>query len=707
MNKSQKFVKVLATATISSMLLSAGLPVMAYTKDETVYSKNAGDGSVYQTVVSEHLKNTDNLEEILDQSILSEIKNTNGDEEFNQDGNTLVWKSNGSDIYYQGNTEKELPISMSISYKLDGEDINAADLAGKSGKLEINIDYENHEAHTEYVNGKYVTMYTPFVVVSGLLLNKDNSSNVTVNNGEVVDNGNSIAVVGISMPGLAESLDVSEDKLDVPENLKITADVTDFEMSNIMTYASPKLLKDVDLDSLDEIDDAISDVNKLSDASKELVDGADQLANGAIQVNDGALQVLSGVQLMNVSVNKSINSMRNNKLEALKAKQIESIGTTAGSTAKSTVSSKEYIAKINKTASAGVDDKKEDIGNEMVATAKTIAEKTALATAKQVAQNTAVSTLKQSAVQIAYESAVTAAQKSAWTTANMVYDKTVTDDGIKAKVIYELREKDPKMAKLTNAEIEATDDYKTQYATAKNTAETTAKGQLDETKIKEQAKSIVDKEFGVKDGVADPTSTMGKAVLAKVLSDKQVETIKSTALKGVEAQESIIKKTADAGIEAQESTIKAGAVTSAKQIATTTAEATAKTVAEQVGNQVGKTVAKDVANQVKTGVLNNVASSMSELTNGLDQLEIGTKSLTYGTNSLAEGAKTLSDGMNKFDNEGIQKLAKLANGDVKDLKVRIQKLQKLSKDYVAFAGNSEDAKDVTTKFVIITDEIKK
>lgn len=34
-------------------------------------------------------------------------------------GSKLVWASNGSDIYYQGDTEKELPVECKIRYELE------------------------------------------------------------------------------------------------------------------------------------------------------------------------------------------------------------------------------------------------------------------------------------------------------------------------------------------------------------------------------------------------------------------------------------------------------------------------------------------------------------------------------------------------------------------------------------------------------------
>lgn len=128
---SKIFTKVTAGALLVS-LVGYSAPVLAFTKDETVYSKHDVYGKSYSTLVSNHLINSGEENLINDLSDLINIKNVNGDEEFTQNGNSLVWKADGADIYYQGESSKELPIECKVSYQLDGKDISAKDLAGKS-----------------------------------------------------------------------------------------------------------------------------------------------------------------------------------------------------------------------------------------------------------------------------------------------------------------------------------------------------------------------------------------------------------------------------------------------------------------------------------------------------------------------------------------------------------------------------------------------
>ena len=42
----------------------------------------------------------------------------------------LTWNAGGKDISYQGTSDKELPVDISISYRLDGKKVTAEELAG-------------------------------------------------------------------------------------------------------------------------------------------------------------------------------------------------------------------------------------------------------------------------------------------------------------------------------------------------------------------------------------------------------------------------------------------------------------------------------------------------------------------------------------------------------------------------------------------------
>lgn len=109
-------------------------------KAETVYVKSNADGTARKVTVKDVLKNPGEGKTIEDQSDLKDIKNTEGEEEYTQRGDTLTWENKGEDISYEGTTDKELPVKTEIQYFLDGKEIKPEKLAGKSGKVTIRFN---------------------------------------------------------------------------------------------------------------------------------------------------------------------------------------------------------------------------------------------------------------------------------------------------------------------------------------------------------------------------------------------------------------------------------------------------------------------------------------------------------------------------------------------------------------------------------------
>ena len=676
---SKKIVATLLTGTIA--LYTA--PVLAASKDEIVYSKINGNNEDYSTIVSDKITNDEREEYINDLSSLLNIVNTSGDETFTQDGSKIIWNANGNSLSYQGETDKELPIKTTITYKLNGQEVTADELKGKEGKISITVNYENLDEHNVKINGKTEKMYTPFIVVAGLLINRDNNENITVTKGKVVDNGKNAIAIGMALPGLQESLGLSKDDVDIPSSITFEMDAKDFEMNNIVSYVTPKLVEETDLKVFDDMDEIFDKANDLQSASNKLVDGANQVNEGATQLKTGMSSALSGANTIKTAVQTSRDSLANDKSSALKKSQVTAIGNSASKTALAGVKSKK--ASIIAAADKGVVANSDTIKAQMVATAKKIAEATA------------ISTVENSAVQVAYLAAVETAEETAWTTAQSnittaettartVYDAIVTDSMIEQQVIAGMKAKVPAMASMTDEQIKAA---------VISSAKSTATAKLNESTIKATAKQKVDQDFGAKNGVASATSKKGKEVLATALSDTKKAEIIAMADAGIEDQKSTIK-----------STIEEGAVKSAKQIAETTAYTTAQSTAESVGKQVGETVASQVADTVKGAALKQVASSMGTLADGLEELTDGLDQLNSGAESLSNGTETLANGMKQFNEDGIKKIVNYINGDVKDLKERTEALKDLANDYNNFSGIDQNSKG-TVSFVIIVDNIKK
>ena len=116
--------KIIGSILLCTMLGYA-TPVFAVTKEETVYSKLNNSGTQYETIVNEHIKNDELLKTIDDISNLLDITNVGGNETFEKKENKIIWNADEKDIYYQGKTEKKLPIETYIKYELDGKEMSA------------------------------------------------------------------------------------------------------------------------------------------------------------------------------------------------------------------------------------------------------------------------------------------------------------------------------------------------------------------------------------------------------------------------------------------------------------------------------------------------------------------------------------------------------------------------------------------------------
>lgn len=274
-------------------------------KEETVYVLADSTGKERKTIVSDHLINDGNKDTIEDASDLKDIENVKGDETFKQSGNKLTWQADGNDIYYQGTSTKEAPVSQTITYSLDGKEVKPEDLAGKSGKVTIRFDYTNNEKVKAKIAGKDEDVYVPFAAISGMVLD-DSFSNVKVTNGKVISDGKNNIVVGYALPGLKESLDVDDSDFDgdvsIPDYVEVTADVENFSLDTTMTVvmnATNFISKDgdADLSEVDDLLDTLTDAtDQLKDGSSDLADGVDTLKSKMGEFKDGVGTLKNGIK---------------------------------------------------------------------------------------------------------------------------------------------------------------------------------------------------------------------------------------------------------------------------------------------------------------------------------------------------------------------------------------------------------------------------
>ena len=282
---------IVCTLILSGLFQTTG--VYALTKDESVYVKLNENGDVQSTSITEHLNDySGNI--INDKTSLNNIKNINGSEKFNLEGNDLIWETKGNDIFYQGKYNKDLPVSIDVKYYLDGEEKTVNEMLGKKGNIRIDLTYKNNSYKNMNINGKSEKMYVPYMIVTTTLLNNDDNKNISVTNGKVIDNGVGSIVMALSTPGLDESLKLND--LKDFNKVEINYYTESFELNSIYSVVTTSLFDDDSLDMFGEVNNLYKSIDLLQSNMDTIVGASKELSNGTSQMNEGITQLNTRVQ---------------------------------------------------------------------------------------------------------------------------------------------------------------------------------------------------------------------------------------------------------------------------------------------------------------------------------------------------------------------------------------------------------------------------
>lgn len=646
-------------------------------KEETVYVIADANGKANKVIVSEWLKNQKGSDTLKDQSNLKDVKNVKGDQDFTKgSGDELTWNAKGSDIYYQGTSDKQLPVDVTVTYKLNGKTVSAKELDGASGKLTMEFTYKNNTGKTKKVNGKNVTIYQPFLMVSGLLVDNDKMSNVEVTNGKVINSGDKTVVVGMALPGLEESLgladltdsDGKKIDIDVPQKVTIKADVSDFSLLTTVTMASNSALEELNLDDVDSVDDLKDSLKKLGDSSKELVDGTKKLEDGVGELNDKSGDLADGVDKVNQGakdLDKGAKDLNNG------AKDLDDGTNELATQVKDLPSSAQQLldgAKSIKSALGNADSETQTIYTGAAAIEEG---------AQQMSDN-----LKNTNGKSIYEAAAGIQEGAAKVTSGA----DQLSDGLNTAAA-NLDES----IKLLNAAVGQLEDLQ-------KTTEDTTTLQTYGALIKE-IKGSIQYQQGVKQALTSTlqsgiTSIKGGATLIDTYAGK----IADGSVKLVEGA---------AKLEAGAKAIQSGVDT---MISGNNGQNLNAMIAglSMLSQQSGKLVAgtqklADGSGKLLAGT-DTLTEGTGKLASGTGELSDGTDKLISGIGELLDGSKDLAEGMAKFDEEGIQKLTSLTDGDLGDIVDRLEAVQDYAKEYKSYGGCPADL-ECSTKFIYKTDSI--
>lgn len=660
----------------------------AVRKDESVYVLANTDGSVKKIIVSDWLRNTQNSVAIEDKSELSSIENVKGDEGHTDTGSARVWDAEGNDIYYTGTIEKELPVDMEVTYTLDGKTVTASELAGKSGRVTIRYAYTNKQYENVTIDGKMEKIYVPFAMLTGMLVDSDTFRNVEVTNGKILNDGDHTAIVGIAFPGLGDDLTIDRDTLDIPDSFTVSADVTDFHLSNTVTIAANGLFSQINPEKLDSMDDLTESLDQLNDAmeqlmdgssqlydglctlltkSDELVSGIDALAEGAGKLQEGAASLEDGAAALsdgakNLSYGLSQLAGNSDALNEGAGTVFDSLLAVANT--QLAAAGLEVPALTVDNYAAVLDGVIASLDTEVIAkTAEDVAKQkvTAAVNAKKDDVTTAVTEAVRAEVGAQVEAAVreTVTEK---VLGAMGMTKEQYDAGVQAGAVDEATQ-----TKLTAAVDAQMADETIMATIAAKTEE-------------QMGAETVQKLIGAK-----TEEQMGALIAQNMASDEVQSQIKAAIQQASDGLQSI------ESLRAQLDSYNTFYVGLRQYTA-------------------GVASAKAGADQLSAGAntLHNGTTALSEgigtLYDGILTMQDGAPALIDGVTRLRDGAMSLSDGLDELNEKGIRKLTDMVEGDISTLTERMRATVETAQSYTSFAGIADDMEG-EVKFIYRTDSI--
>lgn len=715
-------------------------------KTETVYVIAQADGTPKKVIVSNWLQNSSGADKLSDKSNLKDIKNVKGDEKFSLDENGMYeWEADGNDIYYQGTSDEQLPVGVSLSFELNGAKISPEALAGKSGKVTLRFDYTNRQSEKVKIDGKTEEIYVPFLVMTGMLLDDAKFTNVQISNGKVINDGTHTYVAGFAFPGLQKSLGIDSKDFEIPDSVEVTADVTDFELATTLTLATDDFFSDLDTDELDsKLDELDGKLKELSDAAEKLVDGSSQLYKGIGTLLDKSGDLVSGVDELYSGAEKLKNGTASLSSGAgtlySGAKSLDSgavslsngaaavdggagsLSSGAGSLSSGIETLQGYVASLSgglqtiNSNSAQLCGGAKQVFTTLLSTADTQIAAAGLSAEPLTIENysTTLTALisflsDENAQKIAYSKALETV------TATVNSQREVISSAVENTV-----RKQVTAAVLSAAGYSMTaDEYDAAVAagqipeevqasvSAAVSAQMTSMQSVIESKTDEQIQALIDENMSSEEVTAQIAEGAAQAAAGR------------TALENLKAQldsynkfyQGIISYTAGVNQASEgakqllsgSDTLKSGADSlsaGAGELKNGTSSLSSGAKELKSGTAQLKSGAKELSDGAKT-----VDDGMGSLFSGVSTLKSGCATLVSGVNELYDGSMTLSKGMKTFKEEGIDAITEAYNGDVKSLTNRLKALKKAADNYRSFSGAADDTES-SVSFLFKTEGIE-
>ena len=285
-----KILKRVLPITLASLLV-LNSAISAFAADTSGVAPSEKEEVIYITLdASGTLKNTYVVNSfsggsITDYGNYASVKMLNTSDPIEQNGDTITFSTSASKAYYQGElTDAEIPWNISLRYYLDGVEYSAAEIAGKSGELEIRFQITENTACFD-------TFFDDYALQASFTLDTEQCNNISAPDATIANVGSDKQLTYTVLPG--EGIDTT-----------ITADVADFEMSAV-SINGIHLNLNVEIDDTelkDKVNELIDAVEQLDDGAVELSDGSAEMLDGSSELKDGASSLQSGITSLDEGV---------------------------------------------------------------------------------------------------------------------------------------------------------------------------------------------------------------------------------------------------------------------------------------------------------------------------------------------------------------------------------------------------------------------
>ncbi len=672
-------------------------------KDESVYVKADAAGRPTEKTVEVVLKKIEGADPIEDRSNLREIKNTEGNEEYTEAGEgRYLWQNNGEDIHYKGKSDQALPVNVRITYYLEGQEVSAEKIAGKTGKVKIRFDYENNTD-------------VPFMVLSAAMLPADVFSDVEVTNGRLMDLGDQKAVIGFAFPGLMDTLKLVDyeptEEIELPEYVEIEARAENFALDFTASVVSTGLFEDLEDKDLEDLDKLPEDMDELTDASTEIRDAAQELADGGSEFGDYLSQYFDGLSQLSEGTDSLDQGL------TLLSQNISKISEGSKGLQSGLEQIDQSLAKVDLSALSSPESKKASEG--------------AQAALQSIGENSAALKEKLTAVGTNLETVQTFVEDV------NAYIGQVQD---LQKAIEELPAPDLAAADYENGWTERLNDEAASQA---------------KEKAQEAADDVRDSIIEIVEGSSFPddlglTDEQKEQIIAQIvesIDENKVTVNEEDIAISLDAAFGEIRDGIQKEAEGQRNTLRDASLKIAEP-SVPDLEALSPEKMEEITQIIGNMEQSLAVIGAYAEGMSQTASGLTELSSALTQLKAGVSQLSGGSAQLSEGLglfekaleaasegsaqlssamKTVSsaggelgsafwqlvdginefaDGIAEFDEEGIQSLAELAGPEYKDVIRGVRAARDAEHSYTNFSGICDGQKG-SVRFIIETEEINK